>query len=93
MTKRVSPLFAGIVILVALVLGALWFMTRYRDHEAREAEQAQIVQQQADRALRSGRLSAAGQRRAAGGRREPGPGARTRAGNGRRATGGESVGE
>jgi type II secretory pathway pseudopilin PulG len=91
--KGVSPLFAVIVILVALALGALWSMAQYREHETRKAQAAQVLQQQADRALRSGRLSAGRQRRLRGGTREPGPGTGSPADVGRGATGGESVGE
>ncbi|UCC67549.1 MAG: hypothetical protein JSV79_10530 [Armatimonadota bacterium] len=61
MKKNVSPLFALIVIVVALVLGALWFMTRYRAHEIREAQIKRALQQQADQAISSGRRA---QRRA-----------------------------
>ena len=50
MSKGVSPLFAVIVIVVALVLGGLWFMVRYRAHEAREAQIVQTLQQQAEQA-------------------------------------------
>lgn len=55
MSKRVSPLFALIVIVVALALGAIHFAMRYRAHEAREAALAAMLQAQADQARRSGR--------------------------------------
>lgn len=43
-------MFAVIVVLVALAVGALWFVVRYRAHEAREAALREALQQQADRA-------------------------------------------
>ncbi len=55
MSKRVSPVFAIIVIVVALALGALYFAMRYRKHEAQEAALARALQAQADRARASGR--------------------------------------
>jgi len=55
MRKTVSPLFATIVIIVALVIGALYFSMRYRKHEAEEAALARVLQAQADRARSSGR--------------------------------------
>ncbi len=55
MSRRVSPVFALIVIVVVLGFAALWFMTRYRAHEAREAELSRALQQQAYQAIRSGR--------------------------------------
>ena len=55
MKKSVSPLFALIVIVVALVLGGLYVMTRYKAHEIREAQVKRALQQQAEQAMRSGR--------------------------------------
>jgi cytochrome c-type biogenesis protein CcmH/NrfG len=55
MSRRVSPLFAILVIAVAVALGALYFAMRYRAHEAEEAALARMLQAQADRARRSGR--------------------------------------
>lgn len=55
MRKTVSPAFAIIVIIVALVIGALYFSIRYRRHEAEQAELARILQAQADQARASGR--------------------------------------
>jgi hypothetical protein len=55
MSKRVSPLFALIVIVVALALGGIHFAMRYRAHEAKQAALARALQAQADRARRSGR--------------------------------------
>jgi cytochrome c-type biogenesis protein CcmH/NrfG len=55
MKKNVSPLFALIVIVVALALGGLYFMTRYKAHEIREAQIKRALQQQAEQAMRSGR--------------------------------------
>ena len=54
MNRSVSPLFATIVILVALALGALFFMVRYRAHEAQEAAFVRAAQQQMENAMRSG---------------------------------------
>ena len=54
MNRSVSPLFATIVILVALALGALFFMVRYRAHEAQEAAFVRAAQQQLENAMRSG---------------------------------------
>ncbi len=59
MTKRVSPTFAAIVIVVALVLGVLYFMARLRAHERQQAALAAAAQAQADAARRSGRLGRA----------------------------------
>jgi outer membrane biosynthesis protein TonB len=55
MTKQVSPAFAAIVIIVALALGALYFMVRYRQHEAREEAIAQAAERTKEAAIRSGR--------------------------------------
>lgn len=75
MKKSVSPVFAAIVIIVALALGALYFMVRYRAHEARWEAESRALQQQADRAIQSGRSRSAG----------PGMRSRGRDGGGRRA--------
>jgi hypothetical protein len=80
MKRSVGPLFAVIVILVALVLGALWFVVRYRTHEAREGELVRVRQQQADQAVRLRRSRGGGQGRAAGRTRGPAAGAQTPAG-------------
>lgn len=76
MSKRVSPLFALIVIVVAVALGAIYFAVRYRAHEAREAELARMLQAQADQARRSGRSYRA-RSRAVRGRGESPSGQRT----------------
>jgi type II secretory pathway pseudopilin PulG len=55
MRKTVSPMFALIVIIVALVIGALYFAMRYRKHEAEEAALAAVLQAQANQARSSGR--------------------------------------
>ncbi len=55
MRKQVSPVFALIVILVAIVLGVLWFMARERDHQIKEQRLSEALQQQRDMAIRSGR--------------------------------------
>ncbi len=59
MTKRVSPMFAAIVIVVAIALGILYFMARLRAHERQQAALAAAAQAQADAARRSGRLGRA----------------------------------
>lgn len=70
MNRRVSPMFAVIAVVVALAAGALWFMFRYRAHEARVAEHNQMLQQEAERSLmlqeeagRAGRARVPGTRR------------------------------
>jgi type II secretory pathway pseudopilin PulG len=55
MRRTVSPLFATIVIIVALAIGALYFGMRYKKHEAEEAALSRALQAQADRARASGR--------------------------------------
>ena len=55
MKKSVSPVFVTIVIVIALALGGLYFMVRYRANEARWAAESQALQAQRDRAMRSGR--------------------------------------
>ena len=67
MKKRVSPVFAAIVIVVALALGALYFMVRYRSHEIQWEAESQALQRSADQAIRSGRsrMGGPGGRRAA----------------------------
>ena len=55
MTKKVSPAFAVIAILVALALGALYFVARLRAHDAREEAIARAAQAQRDAAIESGR--------------------------------------
>ena len=55
MKKSLSPIFVIIVIVIALALGALFFMVRYRANEAQWAAESQALQAQRDRALRSGR--------------------------------------
>jgi hypothetical protein len=69
MSRRVSPLFATIVILAALVVAGLYFMVRYRAHEAQEAALRDAAQAQME-AMRSsgrhmGRMRGMGDRRGA----------------------------
>jgi cytochrome c-type biogenesis protein CcmH/NrfG len=75
MTKQVSPAFAVIVIVVALALGALYFMVKYRQHEARDEAMARAAQRQKDAAIRSGRygqgMQMRSQRRGAPGAEAP----------------------
>jgi len=89
MRRSVGPLFAVIVILVALVLGALWFMVRYRTHEAREAELARMLQQQADQARSSGRMGRGRERLLSRGTRAPASDAPVGRGEEGRSTGGD----
>jgi cytoskeletal protein RodZ len=93
MKRSVSPLFAVIVIVVALVLGALWFLVRYRTNEAREAELARMLQQQADQARASGRMGRGRQRMLSRGTRAPASDAPVDRGEEGTSTGGESTGE
>ena len=67
MKRKLSPMFAVIVILFALAVGALWFMVSYRAHEAREAAYSAMLKQQADRARESGMSGMQGPRGARGG--------------------------
>jgi hypothetical protein len=77
-SKHVSPIFAVIVIVVALVLGALYFMTRYRTYEVRWAQESASLRQQADAAIRGRRARMDSQRRGrSGARRGAPPGAPT----------------
>ncbi len=56
MGKQISPMFAIIVIVVAIALGGLYFAMRYRAHEAEEAAMAAALQMQADAMRESGRM-------------------------------------
>ena len=58
MKKSVSPLFSIIVIVIALALGALYFMVRYRDNKARWIAESRALQAERDRLVRSGRPQA-----------------------------------
>jgi len=51
MGRRVSPLFAVIVIIVALALRALYFMARLRAYDAEQAKTKQEMQAEAERAI------------------------------------------
>ena len=55
MKKSLSPVFVILIIVMALALGALYFMVRYRANEAQWAAESQALQSQADRAIQSGR--------------------------------------
>jgi hypothetical protein len=90
MSKKISPVFAAIVIIVALVIGGLYFMTRYRNAEAKFAAESAALQQQADRARSSGRMARGQARR--GSRRAP-EGAPTSPAPGRAAPGAPPEGE
>ena len=79
MSKQVSPVFAAIVILVTVALGALYFLYRYRAHELQWKREAAALQAQAEMARKSGRGMAGGRRpmrqqRAPGAQRRPAPG-------------------
>ena len=77
MKKQLSPMFAVIVIIVAVVVGALYFMVRYRAHEAAFEAESRALQQQADNARRMGRGMMGGNRPGRGMRRGAMPGAPT----------------
>jgi uncharacterized protein HemX len=49
MNKQVSPAFVLIVIVVAIALGALYFMQRYRTHEAQWIAEKAAAQREATR--------------------------------------------
>ncbi len=74
MRKQISPLFALIVILVAVVLGALWFMMREREFQADWQRQSEALQQQRDMAIRSGRARSGRTRSSRRGSPQPGAG-------------------
>lgn len=95
MRRSVSPLFAVIVVVVALVLVALWSMMRSKANEAREAELNRVLQLQADQGRRSGRMGGGGRRGmgGGGGTREPAPGGEAGTGEEDRGTGGEPAAE
>lgn len=56
MRKQISPMFAAIVIVFALVVAALYFMSSSRAYDAREADLTRAARAQADAARRSGRM-------------------------------------
>lgn len=93
MRRGVSPLFAVIVIVVVLVLGALWFMVRYRTHEAREAAISQMMRERRRQAERLGRGVMPETRRVSGGAQQPPSPGRADSGEEDTTTGGESAGE
>ena len=64
--KSLSPIFVIIVVLMALALGGLYFMVRYRAHQTQWEAESRALQTQRDRAMRSGRSRAG--RRPSGGR-------------------------
>jgi hypothetical protein len=67
--KQVSPLFAIIVIVVVVALGALYFLVRFRAAEERFARESRALQGQADAARRAGRGMMGGNRPGRGMRR------------------------
>jgi uncharacterized membrane protein YqiK len=71
MRRRMSPLFTAIVIAVVVVLGALWFMVRYRTHEAREAAISQMMRERRRQAERAGRRGMPETRRVSPGAQQP----------------------
>lgn len=93
MKRSVSPLFALVVIVVVLVIGALWFMVRYRTHEAREAAITQMMMERRRQAERSGRGGMPETRRISGGAQQPPSSAPVGTGDEGNAAGGESAGE
>ena len=52
MRKQISPMFAIIVVVVALVVAALYFMSSYRAQDAREAALRRLAGPQTDAARR-----------------------------------------
>lgn len=79
MKKQMSPAFVLIVILVAMALGALYFMQRYRTDQAQWAAEKAAAQREAERtqeAMSGIRDRRAGSRRSRSGsgvsRAEPG---------------------
>ena len=93
MRRGVSPLFAAIVIAVVLVLGALWFMVRYRTHEAREAAITQMMRERRRQAERAGRGGMPETRRVSRGAQQPPSPGRAEAGEEDTTSGGEPAGE
>lgn len=93
MRRSVSPLFAVIVTVVVLVLGGLWFMVRYRAHEAREAAITQMMLEKRREAERWGRGGMPETRRVSGGAQQPSSPGRSEAGEEETTTGEESAGE
>ncbi len=55
MKKSLSPIFVTLVIVIALALGTLYFMVRYRAGEAQWAAESRAMQAQRDQAMQSGR--------------------------------------
>lgn len=55
MRKEVSPLFALIVIVIAIALGAIWFLVRERAYQAEWQRQAEAAKRTREAAIRSGR--------------------------------------
>ena len=85
MKKSVSPVFAGIVIVIALALGILYFMTRYRAHEVQWQLEKAALKVQNERALS---MRESSDDRPGGGVRRGMPGG-TRSGEPGKAPGGE----
>jgi len=56
MTRKVSPVFAVVVILFALLVGALYFMTQYRKNEWMVAQEKAGLQARMKAAKASGRM-------------------------------------
>ena len=93
MKRAVSPLFAVIVIVVAVAIGVMWFVVRYRRQEAADAALKVGLQAQRDLAMRSGRPAMMRERRAARDAGLSGGRARAPVSEGESATAGESLGE
>lgn len=68
MGKRVSPMFAVIVILVVLAIGALYFMKQYRDYQNRWNAESAMLRKMAEqgRSRRAGGGGRMAGRRGAG---------------------------
>ena len=57
MKRNVSPAFAVIVIVFALIAGALYFLHQYNVNETMVAAEKQGLQQRVNAAIKSGRMA------------------------------------
>ena len=90
MRKQCSPVFSAVVIVIAIALGALYFMYRYRAHEAAWHAESAALQAAADNARRAGRSDGGAAAMMQAGRR-PGPGMMGEMGRGRAIPGGPAA--
>jgi hypothetical protein len=54
-SKQVSPVFALIVIVIAIALGLTWFMVRERAYQVQERQTKEVLRQSYEQTIRSGR--------------------------------------